>query len=568
MISSFCLLATVASLASVNAATVAKTSQPLWQIGPFVRPAGANPVIKPNPASVFDCPMRQSPIHWEATHTFNPAAVVRNGQICVLYRSEDDSGNGIGSFTSRLGLAQSIDGIHFKRLPAPVFYPDNDSQKQAEWDGGCEDPRLVESPDGTYVLTYTQWNRKVARLAVATSNDLLHWNKHGSAFANALGGKYANDWSKSGGIVCKLDGGRLIAATINGKYWMYYGEGDVHLAWSNNLIDWTPLEDSNGKLLIVLGRRHGCFDSDLAEGGPSGVLTDQGIVVFYNGKNAGGDNGDTTIPPGAYCGGQALFDANDPTKLIDRPEKPYYQPEMAFERTGQYAAGTTFTEGLVFFKSKWFLYYGCADSLVGVAVFDKSGKTIPEIIPAPDAPAKNPAKTAAFGPFSGSFAPQDAPVSKALGAEAPIGGGVPWTMNMWVKVNSQPDDLTMIAGFGSASNTSDDVGNQRYIGKFEDGIHFWGAHVDLGTGASLDVGKWQMLSAVYNGNVLALYKNGQEIGSRHVVLSDASATAQLAPSPITPDAKRFAGSISGFTVVNQALKPDQLKALLSSAPQD
>jgi beta-1,2-mannosidase len=41
---------------------------------------------------------------------------------------------------------------------------------------------------------------------------------------------------------------------------------------------------------------------------------------------------------------------------------------MPFERSGQYAAGTTFVEGLVFFQSRWYLYYGCADSLVGVAI--------------------------------------------------------------------------------------------------------------------------------------------------------------------------------------------------------
>jgi len=45
-----------------------------------------------------------------------------------------------------------------------------------------------------------------------------------------------------------------------------------------------------------------------------------------------------------------------------------FKPEMPFEKTGQYAAGTTFTEGLVWFRNQWFLYYGCADSMVGVAI--------------------------------------------------------------------------------------------------------------------------------------------------------------------------------------------------------
>ena len=41
-----------------------------WMVGPFARPNNAEPVIRPNPASVFDCPMRKMPVHWEATHTY------------------------------------------------------------------------------------------------------------------------------------------------------------------------------------------------------------------------------------------------------------------------------------------------------------------------------------------------------------------------------------------------------------------------------------------------------------------------------------------------------------------
>jgi predicted GH43/DUF377 family glycosyl hydrolase len=63
-----------------------------------------------------------------------------------------------------------------------------------------------------------------------------------------------------------------------------------------------------------------------------------------------------------------LFAADNPAKLIARLDDPFFKPELPFERSGQYAAGTTFVEGLVFFKQRWFLYYGCADSLVGVAM--------------------------------------------------------------------------------------------------------------------------------------------------------------------------------------------------------
>src|SRR5579859_5573988 len=113
-----------------------------WDIGPFTRPVIA-PVITPDKGSEFSDPISKERVHWEALHTFNPAAVVRNGKVFVLYRAEDDSGEmKIGMHTSRLGLAQSSDGIHFTRGKTPIFYPSEDSQKDREWPGGVEDPRI------------------------------------------------------------------------------------------------------------------------------------------------------------------------------------------------------------------------------------------------------------------------------------------------------------------------------------------------------------------------------------------------------------------------------------------
>jgi predicted GH43/DUF377 family glycosyl hydrolase len=151
-----------------------------WEIGPFTRPAEGNPVIAPRPDSTFNDPVLKTPVRWEVLHTFNPAAIVRDGKVYVLYRAEDDSGAmEIGGHTSRLGLAESEDGIHFARRPEPVFFPADDSEKAREWPGGVEDPRIVEAEDGTYVLTYTQWNRQTYSVGIATSPDLLHWTKVG-----------------------------------------------------------------------------------------------------------------------------------------------------------------------------------------------------------------------------------------------------------------------------------------------------------------------------------------------------------------------------------------------------
>jgi predicted GH43/DUF377 family glycosyl hydrolase/lysophospholipase L1-like esterase len=346
----------------------------LWQIGPFTRPATGNPVIAPRPESTFTDPVLKTPAHWEALHTFNPAAIVREGKVVVLYRAEDDSGAmEIGGHTSRLGMAESEDGIHFTRRADPVFFPAKDSQKAREWPGGVEDPRIVEREDGTYVLTYTQWNRATYSVGIASSRDLAHWTKHGPAFFSAAKGKYAALKYKSAGIVTRLDEtkGRLIAAKIDGKYWMYWGEGFIHLATSADLIHWSPVEDAQGAPIELLRPRPGHFDSSFPETGPPPVLTAAGIVVLYNGKNAP-EGGDPELGSNAYGMGEALFDGKNPAHLLAQAEHPVLRPELPYEKTGQYAAGTTFAEGLVYFHDGWSLYYGCADSLVAVVTAPKA----------------------------------------------------------------------------------------------------------------------------------------------------------------------------------------------------
>jgi beta-1,2-mannosidase len=77
--------------------------------------------------------------------------------------------------------------------------------------------------------------------------------------------------------------------------------------------------------------------------------------------------GDPEIAKGAYCSGQALFDLNDPTKLINRLEKNFLRPDQPYEIQGQ-VNQVCFIEGLASFKGNWYLYYGTADSKIGVAV--------------------------------------------------------------------------------------------------------------------------------------------------------------------------------------------------------
>ncbi len=338
-----------------------------WQMSGFVKPT-FNPIMQADSVVSFFDPIKKEMVQWQKADVFNPAAVVRNGKVYILFRAEDIPGTAIGMRTSRIGLAESEDGIHFTKMKNPVLYPDSSEFMKYDYPGGCEDPRIVEKEDGTYVLLYTSWNRDVARLSVATSSDLIHWKKQGPAFTKAYNGKFLNVWSKSGSVVTKLVNDKIVAAKINDKYWMYWGENPMYMAYSENLIDWNPVVTPKQDLYTVMKPRKKKFDSHLTEPGPPALITDKGILLLYNGKNIENENADPAIPKGTYCGGQALFDIKNPINLIRRCDNYFIKPDLPHEIKGQYKAGTTFVEGLVFFKGKWFLYYGTADSMVGVAV--------------------------------------------------------------------------------------------------------------------------------------------------------------------------------------------------------
>jgi len=146
---------------------------------------------------------------FESAGTFNPAVVKEDGKFVMLYRAQDHKG------TSSLGYATSDDGIHFVRRPEPVLI----SEMPYEKGGGVEDPRLVKFGD-TFYLTYTGYNnvdgvgtdKKDAQLCLATSTDLIHWQRQGILLP-AYKGKWNVKWTKSGAIVPQK---------LNGKYWMYF----------------------------------------------------------------------------------------------------------------------------------------------------------------------------------------------------------------------------------------------------------------------------------------------------------------------------------------------------------
>jgi len=360
--------------------TVYNAGQTDWTLSGFKKADQFNPILEASTSS-FEDPILKKKVLWDEKDVFNPAVVVKDNKIWMLFRAEDKIGKYAG--TSRIGLAESEDGIHFKRHASPVLFPDNDEQFKFEWEGGCEDPRVVEDENGMYVMTYTAYDGDKARLMVATSKDLQSWKKHGHAFSKAQDGKYVDTWSKSGSIISRYKpNGKIVAAKINGKYWMYWGDTFLWTATSEDLINWTPVQMASGEtntasvetaitypeLKIALAPRKGKFDSDLVEPGPPAMLTEKGILLIYNSRNVL-SKGDSSLKEGTYAASQALFDKNDPTKLMQRMDKYFIKPDKPYEIEGQ-VNEVCFLEGLARFKNKWFLYYGTADSKIAVAISD------------------------------------------------------------------------------------------------------------------------------------------------------------------------------------------------------
>jgi predicted GH43/DUF377 family glycosyl hydrolase len=294
-----------------------------WKLGAWPRVSN-DPIISPRGDS------------WESAGTFNPAVTLYKGKLVMLYRAQDKNG------TSRLGYAESKDGVHFTRSSQPVFSPEMDYEK----DGGVEDPRLVKFDD-TYYLTYTGYNKKDAQLCLATSKDLVQWKRQG-VILPAYKGNWNVGWTKSGAIVPEK---------INGKYWMYFlgtsadKTDQMGLASSTDLLHWTEATDTP-----VLPRRAGRFDSRVVEPGPPPILTKDGIVLFYN---AADDNL-------VYRTAIAIFDRNDPRKLVWRSEQPVFFPEKTWEKVGQ-VPNVVFVEGMVKQSGRYLVYYGGADKYIGVA---------------------------------------------------------------------------------------------------------------------------------------------------------------------------------------------------------
>ncbi len=232
---------------------------------------------------------------------------------CAVYKDEDNYWmllRAVGNdWVSRLGLAESSDGVHFSLQNSPVFSPDNHLDI-----AGCEDPRMVRIDD-VYYISYTAFDGTIARAAMTTSYDLETWGERRILFPDLSLEQRENlpaQWSKSAGV---------FPEKIGDSYYLFFGDNHILMAKSPDLKDWVVVDQP------VLRARADHFDSAYVEMGPPPIRTDRGWLVLYHGIDRF-DNQRT------YSLGAALFAIDNPMEEIWRCEEPILTPTESYERIG------------------------------------------------------------------------------------------------------------------------------------------------------------------------------------------------------------------------------------------
>jgi predicted GH43/DUF377 family glycosyl hydrolase len=271
---------------------------------------------------------------WEVGGTFNPAAVVADGAIQLLYRAVDCNR------ISRLGYARTLNGREISfRSSTPVLEPSNDWEEF-----GCEDPRITPI-DGTFFVTYTAYSRRGPRIALAETKDFLHFQKHG------LVGPDLNDKD------CVI-----FPERINGKVAMLHRvRSKVQIAYFD---DFEALKESREFWHSYLGHYHDyevikpifSWERRKVGSGPPPMKTDRGWLLIYHGVSI----------EEIYRGGALLLDLDEPSRVLARSEQPILEPEMEFEKKGA-VPNVVFPDGAVVRDGELLTYYGGADRVCCVA---------------------------------------------------------------------------------------------------------------------------------------------------------------------------------------------------------
>ncbi|MDR3643231.1 MAG: hypothetical protein P4L74_06435 [Candidatus Doudnabacteria bacterium] len=295
-----------------------------------LRRYGNNPILAPNTKHA-----------WEDRAVFNPAALYDDGKVHLLYRAM-----GLDN-TSVFGYAKSYDGFKFDdRFPEPAYVPRAKFEQKLNVGGnsGCEDPRLTKISETIYVC-YTAYDGKnpprVALSSISVKDFLVgvwRWSEPVLISPPGVDDKDA----------------ALFPEKINGKF------GVLHRIGECIFLDFVPDFNFGGEKWlqgnILMRPRPGMWDSIKIGTAAPPLKTPRGWLLLYHGVSE----------HHKYRVGAALLDLNNPMKVLARTDEPIFEPEMPYEKNGQIPM-VVFPCGAVIIDDKLFVYYGGADTVIGVA---------------------------------------------------------------------------------------------------------------------------------------------------------------------------------------------------------
>jgi len=281
-------------------------------------------------------------LDWQKNGTFNPAAVFAGGKVHIIYRAQ--SGDG----TSVFGYASSRDGLHIdENLDSPIYVPREDFEKKIHTEGnsGCEDPRITKIDD-RFFMTYTAYDGvnppRIALTSIAI-NDFLNknWNWEKPKLISPPG---VDD--KDACIVKRVKGDVYIA---------FHRLGDV--IWMDKLRD---LDFPEKKFLsggIIAQARKDKWDNVKVGISAPPIESEHGWILLYHA---------VSNPGFVYKVGAMLLDYEDPKNILARTNEPIFEPEKPYELKGN-VPNVVFPCGAVLIDDIIYMYYGGADSVIGVA---------------------------------------------------------------------------------------------------------------------------------------------------------------------------------------------------------
>jgi len=267
---------------------------------------------------------------WESRMVFNPAAVYLDKRVHILYRAIGEDG------VSRFGYASSSDGYHIdERLPHPVFEPALPVEKN-----GCEDPRLTEMEDRC-IMTYTAYG-DIYQIGLTTisienmQNKKWDWEERFFPFPNI-----------------RNKNAVIFPRRVNDRYLMCHRlDPDIYIAYSDDLRTW---EDT----ILLMRPRSGFWDCvKIGAAGPP-IELDEGWLLVYHGVDV----------KRTYRLGVTILDKENPERVVYRSKTPILEPTEDYERFG-FVPNVVFSCGTILLDGKLLIYFGCADTVIGVATFD------------------------------------------------------------------------------------------------------------------------------------------------------------------------------------------------------